>query len=200
APAAELVDACTLFAAERRHIDAAEQGLIARADALARAALDQVDAAAAMDAGALAGLVEKHARLGGAEEAYIAIAPDLDRDRRMIRVSRRAPVAQRFALRVSVAYKGAWVRRTLSFARDLAGANAVARAQAWLDELVSSLQPGKPLAAQLAAQLQRLPGATLTRFMVESCVGSYPLGVIASSGVPAAGAFTVLTVELAIDG
>jgi hypothetical protein len=50
------------------------------------AALDQVDVAAT-DAGALAGLVEKHARLAGAEEAYIAIAPDLDLDRRLIQVS-----------------------------------------------------------------------------------------------------------------
>ena len=40
-----------------------------------------------------------YARLGGAEEAFIAIAPDLELDRRMIRVSRPAPLAQRFALR-----------------------------------------------------------------------------------------------------
>ena len=31
------------------------------------------------DAGSLAGLIEKHARLDAAEEAYIAIASDLDR-------------------------------------------------------------------------------------------------------------------------
>ena len=205
APAAELVDASALFAAERRHIDAAERGLIAPADALACAALDQVDAAQAEDAGALAGLVEKHARLGGAEEAYIAIAPDLDRDRRMVRVSRPVPLAPRFALRASIAYKGSWVRRTRSFARDPAGASAVLRAQAWFDEFVSAIEPGKPLAAQLAAQLQRLPGAALRSFMAESCVGTYPLEAIAGLGtagqaVPAAGAFLVLTVELAIDG
>jgi hypothetical protein len=205
APAARLTDAGALFAAERQHIDAAERGLIARADALARGALDEIDVAQVKDAGALAGLVEKHARLGGAEEAYIAIAPDLDRDRRMIRVSRPAPLAQRFAVRASVAYKGSWVRRTRSFARDAAGANATARAQTWLDELVASLAPGEALAAQLAARLQRLPGATLESFMAESCVGSYPLEVVASSGastqaVPSDGSFTVLTVALAIDG
>jgi hypothetical protein len=200
APAVELVDASALFAGERRHIDAAERNLIARADALARAALDQVDVAQAMDAGALAGLVEKHARLGGAEEAYIAIAPDLDLDRRMIRVSRPAPLARRFALRASVAYKGSWVRRTRSFARDADGASAFARAEMWLDEFASSIAPGKPLAAQLSAQLQRLSGANLKSFMAESCIGTYPLEVIATSGVPADGALTVLTVELAIDG
>ena len=35
--------------------------------------------------------------------------------------------------------------------------------------------------------------------MAESCIGTYPLEVIATSGAPA-DAFTVLTVELAIDG
>jgi hypothetical protein len=170
-----------------------------------RAALDEVDVAHAKDAGALAGLVEKHARLGGAEEAFIAIAPGLDLDRHMIRVSRPAPLAQRFAVRASVAYKGSWVRRTRSFARDVAGAKAVARAESWLYEFVSSIAPGKPLSAQLAAQLQRLSGASLRSFMAESCVGSYPLEVIATSGAPAQaapvdGAFTVLTVELAIGG
>ena len=85
------------------------------------------------------------------------------------------------------------------------GAKAVARAEAWLDEVVASIEPGKLLATQLAAQLQRLPGADLKRFMAESCVGSYPLEVIAGLGtvgqvVPVSGAFLVLTVELAIDG
>ena len=49
--------------------------------------------ASATDAGAVAGLVEKHARLGGAEEAYIAVAPDLAADRRMIRVAGTMPLA-----------------------------------------------------------------------------------------------------------
>jgi len=204
APAAELVDASALFAAERRHIDAAERNLIARADALALAALDQVDAAA-NDAGALAGLVEKHARLGGAEEVFIAIAPDLNRDRRMIRVSRPASLAQRFALRASVAYKGAWVRRTRSVARDPTGADVFTRARAWFDAFVSSIAADKPLAAQLVEGCQRLPGASLRSFMAESCVGSYPLQVIAGSGatvqaVPIPGTFLVPSVELTIDG
>src|SRR6476646_7025007 len=45
APGAELVDATETFAAVRRDIDDAERGLIGRADAIATAALDQVDAA-----------------------------------------------------------------------------------------------------------------------------------------------------------
>jgi hypothetical protein len=199
------VDASTLFASERRHIDAAERSLIARADALALGALEQVDTANAADAGALAGAVEKHARLGGAEEAYIAIAPDLDADRRLIRVSHPAPLARRFAVRASVAYKGNWVRRTRSFAADAAGAAAVARGAAWLEETASGIELGRPLAPQLAARIARFPGAELRSYLAESCLGTYPLEVIAppkSSTNAAVGEaeFLVLTVELAIDG
>src|SRR3954452_3385408 len=53
APGIELIDATALFAAERRVIDGAERKLIARADALALAALAQVDVTTANDAGAL---------------------------------------------------------------------------------------------------------------------------------------------------
>ena len=42
-PSSELTDATALFAAERRHLDAAERKLIERADAIAMAALEQVN-------------------------------------------------------------------------------------------------------------------------------------------------------------
>src|SRR5258706_194366 len=124
APNVELADMSDVFADARRPIDDAERGLIGRADALARTALDLIDADKATDAGAVAGLVEKHARLGGAEEAYIAVACDLDADRRMIRVAGTLPLAGRFAVRASVAYKGAWIRRTRSLACDAAARSA----------------------------------------------------------------------------
>jgi creatinase/prolidase-like protein len=198
APGIELVDIGTAIANARRTIDDAERGLIGRADALAASALAQVDAGAAKDAGAVAGLVEKHARLGGAEEAYIAVAPDLAADRRMIRVAGTLPLAGRFAVRASVAYKGAWVRRIRSFARDDAGAAVFSRADTWLTGLASSIAAGTPLAAQIAEACKSLPGAELRALLAESCVGSYPLEAV--SRVPADGDFLVLTVELAIDG
>lgn len=198
APTVELADLGGVFADTRRVIDDAERGLIARADALARTALDQIDADTATDAGEVAGLVEKHARLGGAEEAYIAVASDLDADRRLIRVSSTLPLATRFAVRASVAYKGAWVRRVRSFARDDATRGAYAEADAWIAGVASSIEPGKPLEAQLAARVKSLPGASLRTVMAESCIGSYPLAVVTDA--PRAGAFLVLTVELSLDG
>ena len=205
APAVELTDGSAAFATLRRRIDGAERALIERADTLARAALAQIDSVQAGDAGAVAGSVEKEARLRGAEEAYIAVASDLATDRRLIRVSRPLPLAARFALRASIAYKGSWVRRTRTFARDAAGREAVARADAWFETLTASIVPGRPIGAQLAAGVGALGGATLANWMAESPIGSYPLEAIASSrspergGLPEGG-FTVLTVELAVDG
>jgi hypothetical protein len=199
APGIEWVDATALFASIRRGIDGTEQRMLALCDALAAAALNQANATTASDAGALAGFVEKHARLAGAEEVYVAIAPDLAADARFNRVSRPIPLADRFAVRASIAYKGSWVRRTRTFAEDA----AVAAADVWFSGVISNIESGKPFAGQLAARLDALPGATLKNWMVESCVGSYPLAVVTSSRSPGSyapidGSFLVLTIELSL--
>jgi creatinase/prolidase-like protein len=205
APAVELVDASAMFATVRSGIDDAERKLIEKADALAVAALAQVDASAT-DAGALAGLVEKHARLAGAEEAYIAIAPDLDLDRRLIQVSGPVPLARRFAVRASIAYKGAWVRRTKSFARDPQGAKAMASADAWLAELAPWITGRDILAQQIPTQLVMLRAGQNNQrgWMAESCRGSYPLQVVDSSRSPGKdrelpGTYLVLSIDLTVD-
>ena len=98
------------------------------------------------DAGTLAGLIEQSARLAGAEETYIAVAPDLAADRRLNRTSQPTPLADRFAVRASIAYKGCWVRRTRTFAKD----GSAAKADAWFDGVVRSIEAGKPLVTQLS--------------------------------------------------
>src|SRR5215813_7732228 len=205
APKVELVDASAMFAEVRGGVDDAERTLIEKADALAIAALAQVDASAT-DAGALAGLVEKHARLAGVEEAYIAIAPDLDLDQRLIQVSGPVPLARRFAVRVSIAYKGVWVRRTKSFARDPQGARAIASGEAWLAELASSINARDPLALQIGWKgpvLLRAAEVHSRGWMAESCKGSYPLQVVESSRSPSRegppGTYLVLSVDLTVD-
>jgi Creatinase/Prolidase N-terminal domain len=203
APALTLVDASAPFAGIRAGIDDAERHLLARADALAIAALDQIDPANAADAGAIAGQVEEHARLAGAEESYIAVAADLDTDRRLLRIVKPAPLGQRFAVRASIAYKGVWVRRIRTFPGDDAGRRAVARAEAWFAEACAALDPAKSLASQLDARMAALPGAALENWIAEGCVGSYPLQVVAASGGPAtqpAGSAMILTLSLTIDG
>jgi hypothetical protein len=205
APALELIDGSAQFARLRQRIDGTERGLIERADAIAVAALAQIDPVSVADAGAAAGVVEKHARLLGAEEAYIAVAANLEVDRRLLRVSGALPLAERFALRASVAYKGSWVRRTRTFARDATARAAIERAEGWFKGVIGAVRPGKPLAAQLAARAGELPGARIDSFMAESTIGSYPLEVIASSRtaekdpIPTGG-FLLLTMALTLDG
>jgi hypothetical protein len=204
APSVEMVDAGATFAGVRRPVDEPERKLIGHADAIAIAALDQIDPEHVTDAGALAGLVEKHARLAAAEEAYIAVAPDLAVDRRLIRVSGPVPLGERFAVRASIAYKGSWVRRTRSFAKDEAGRRAFAQAETWMSRLTHT-NGGVPLAEALAGMNKDRPGASLRSWIAEGCIGSYPLEAIAGAGaagpgsVPA-GAFVVLSVELDLDG
>ena len=202
APTIEWLDGTALFTGLRREVDDPERGLLARADAMAVAALRQAETTGkAKDAGTLAGLVEQSARLAGAEETYIAVAPDLAADRRLNRTSQPTPLSNRFAVRASIAYKGCWVRRTRTFAKD----DSATKADAWFDGVVRSLEAGKPIASQLMAKLKDLPGATLTSWMAESCTGSYPLSAVASSRSPAKdapvdGQFLVLTVELTLAG
>jgi creatinase/prolidase-like protein len=196
APNIEFSDATAMFRAARRGVDAAERLLLACADTIAVAALDQIDAGSAEDAGSVAGLVEKHARLSGAEEAYIAVAPNLAADRRLVRASPMLSLGERFAVRASIAYKGHWVRRLRTFAKETTDRPAVARADELFAALVSSLAADRPLADQMAG---------MTGWMAESCIGTYPLQVIASSrsgGVHSvkSGDFLVLTIEREIAG
>jgi hypothetical protein len=196
APSVEWLEAGALFASIRQPVDASERRLLAKADAIATAALNQ--AMGGGDAGALAGLIEQHARLAGAEEVHIAGAPNLAAETRLSRVSKPAPLSDRFAVRASVAYKGSWIRRTRTFSRD------TERADAWFGGLLRGLAAGRALAAQLNASVAALPGAKMKSWMAESCLGSYPLSVIAShaSGdvTLADGNFVVLTVVLSLNG
>jgi creatinase/prolidase-like protein len=194
APAVEWIDGTAMFAGLRREIDDAERGLLARCKAIAETALREAEGGKAQDAGTLAGLVEQIARLAGAEEAYIAVAPDLDADTRLNRTSQPTPLADRFAVRASISYKGCWVRRIRTFVED----SAAAQADVWLDAVARSIAPDKPLAAQLADKVKELPGASLRSWMAESCIGSYPLSAVTAS--PANGQFLVLTVELTLNG
>ena len=191
APTVALTDGSAAFASLRRRIDPAERGLLAHADALAVSALAQVDPDQTADAGAVAGLVEKQARLRGAEEAYIAVAADLAADRRMIRVSGPLLLAGRFALRASIAYKGSWVRRVVTIDRDLTAARTEAAAVAFA-EAVAHLPSDRAL-------------SQFKSFVVEGCRLSQPLEALMGSRVaephpPAAGAIVSVQACIETDG
>jgi hypothetical protein len=203
APRVEFVEGASAFAPVRRVIDAAERGLLQRADAIARSALGDPDLAAMANAGQAVAAVERTARLAGAEEAYVHIAPDLAAQAGLVRISGAVPLGMRFAVRASIAYKGCWVRRVRTVARDAADQELCTSADAWMLTLLTGLRPDQPLGAQIMAAAPNVPAASLQGFLAESCVGSYPLQAVATpeaDGSMPAGAFVVVTVRLLLNG
>jgi Xaa-Pro aminopeptidase len=116
-PRLSLSDGTALFAPLRAEADPAEIVLAMRAAAIAQHALAQTSGRGASLGESIAA-VEAQARSDGAEEVYIAAAPDLDRDRRLRRIEGEAALGESFALRATVAYKGTWIRITRTFSRD----------------------------------------------------------------------------------
>jgi Creatinase/Prolidase N-terminal domain len=160
-------DASDLVAALRGEADPAEVALATKAASIAQRSLGE---ASARDTslGDIIAAVEGAARGLGAEEIYVAAAPDLARDRRLIRIEGEMALGESFALRATVAYKGTWIRLVRTFRRD----GAVASGDA---------------AARLAAAVAQLPSArgfaALSSWLVEGCRIAQPLEPLMGSRV-----------------
>jgi hypothetical protein len=175
----EIVDGSETFATARFPADAVERSLLERADGIAQYALTAVRPEIT-DVGMNVGGVEMQARLQGAEEVYVAIAPDLDVDRRFLRLSGAHPLGRRFAIRATIAYKGSWIRHTRTFSRDTADQPAIERADAWFKASAGAMNADGRL-------LDQLVGAANMRILdsfIEGAVGTRPLAVVASSTTP----------------
>ncbi len=179
APGAEFVDASALFTPIRASADEAEWTLFRKAAAMAQAAL----AAANFDATNVQDLIapiEKHARLAGAEEIFINIVPNLEEGSHFRRTDTADVISDRYALRISLAYKAAWVRLTRSFAQSANGATDFGRLQQMFDDYEP--QPGQSIHRMLN-QIFADNGATLTDWSVEQPQGGYPLAITAGRDV-----------------
>jgi hypothetical protein len=159
-PRLTLSDATTLFAPLRAEADPAEIALAMKAAAIAQRALAQASGRRA-SLGEIIAAVEAQARTDGAEELYVAAAPDLGRDRRLERIEGEAALGESFALRATVAYKGTWIRLLRTFARD------------------GTAPPAEEAAARLAAAVAELPSdrgfAGFSSWLVEGCRVAQPL-------------------------
>ena len=115
-PRLALRDATDVFARLRGKADPAEIALAAKAASIAQDALSRRRRRGRSRLGDIIADVEARARVLGAEEVYIAAAPDLARDHRLRAHRRRsARCGERFALRATVAYKGTWIRLVRTF-------------------------------------------------------------------------------------
>jgi hypothetical protein len=183
-PQLAMSDASELFAMVRTPADPAEIMLTARASTIAAAALSRIERRDG--AREVVAAVEGDARRSGAEEVYVAMAPDLARDLRFQRIEGEPSLGRRFAVRASVAYKGSWVRRTVTVDRDGAASDG---AEAIFADAIARLPSDRAL-------------SQLSSFLVEGCRLGQPLEALMGSRVaaprpPLAGA--VVSVQAAIE-
>jgi Creatinase/Prolidase N-terminal domain len=127
--AATVIDGSALLEQARAAADPAEVALAFKAASIAHAAL-ACARASEIDGASLVAVIDGEARRLGAEEVFVALAPDLASGRRLVRLEGTAPLGPAFAARLSLAYKGTWVRMLRTFGRgdmltqDIAGATA----------------------------------------------------------------------------
>ena len=117
-PRLVMADATAAFASLHAKADPTEIAFGAKAAWIAYCALAAPSPAniAGGNLNAIIAAIESEARRLGAEEVYIAAAPDLARDARLRRIEGEASPGKSFALRASVAYKGTWIRLVRTFA------------------------------------------------------------------------------------
>jgi hypothetical protein len=188
-PGLALRDASALFAGLRGKADPAEIALAVKAATIAQLALAQAPAGVrGSSLGEIIAAVERQARELGAEEIYIAVAPDLARDGRLRRIEGEAASGDSFALRATVAYKGTWIRLVRTFGQEALREEAAAR---------------------LAQAVAELPGERgfdgFSSWLVEGCRIAQPLEPLMGSRVvernaPVAGALVCVQASLKIDG
>ncbi|HVV93141.1 MAG TPA: hypothetical protein VHD15_06965 [Hyphomicrobiales bacterium] len=182
-----LSDATALFEGVAPTDAAALAGLGRRAAGIAHAALDAgLAASAGSMANAVVAAADRAARLAGAEEALIALVPDMAADPRLRRIEDDVALGGLFCLQLSVAYKGQWARVGRTLARGRAETPAwVAALDRWFDDVrhdpAFAADPGK-------AVTRALPASTSVIFWrLEGASATLPLTLLGASDRPPSG-------------
>jgi hypothetical protein len=161
-PNATLEDATALFRSVRHPADDAEISITRKAAAMAQEALDGALAQGGFArSGALTASIEGPARLAGAEEVLVELAPDLDDNATLQRIDGDVDLAEHYAVRLSLAYKGHWVR---------VGVTQSVQRERIAHELAANL-------ATISAG-EDVDGFQIQNVCYEACVGSFPLSPI----------------------
>ena len=190
-----LVDASALFASVRQPADDAENGLAWHAQKMAETALDAVPSNARRASIVLAP-IESSARRAGAEEVLLRIVPDLAASAVMQRVEGESLLGKRFAVQVSLAYKGVWVRSARNFSAS-SEPSSWNEAKRWFAEAAANMDASGPAK----------PAAKLDAWTLECCIGTPPLSMVAEGGAATQssssralpkGALAVLSARLAL--
>lgn len=181
APGLILSDATALFDAARAPSDQAEKYLFTKA---AQMAQDSMIHAAQFwpDARQMIATCEEQARLAGAEDIFLSIAPDIASSATFQRTDTLTSIRSSAALRIALAYKGVWVRLTRSFSEIPAAQELFASLQQKFDAL--QLTATSEIAATLQAQFASR-NTEIIDWKIEQPRGAYPLVTVASSAAAA---------------
>ena len=213
-PRLVLRDASALFAQVRASADPAEIALARKAAVIARDALAQIPRDST-DLCKMLAAAEASARQQGAEEIYLAAAPDLARDHRLRRIEGEVAAGRSFAVRASVAYKGSWVRLVRTICLDggvcevavpfttaisqLPSDRGFAGFSSWLVEGCRTTQPLEPLMGSRVKPAQPPPAGMLVSVQARIDVGGAPVLLGAPALIGDAGKSTSLLVNPTFD-
>jgi hypothetical protein len=192
-----LVDFSAQFAALRQPPDESELGLAQKALALADKAYAAMPAGA-KQASQILSVIDSVARLDGAEEVHLKVAPDLATSGVLQRLEGDARLGPRYLISVSLGYKSVWVRTVRCMAANPPASWAAA--QQWFDAAVLALDAGSIASGPSTKGL----AGKLTAWTIESCIGGAPLSPIAYGNAGGnqsirslpAGALAIVTVQL----
>jgi Xaa-Pro aminopeptidase len=186
AAGATVVDGTAMLAQLRAAGDPASTSLYFVAAHIAHVSIKQA-AAVETDGATVAAKIDGIARRYGAEEVYVGVCKDVSKSRTFVRLEGTCELADTFALRLTLAYKGMWVRLTRTLSRNPKMTEALSSA-----------------AEQFAASVAKLPDTSMkvSSWLVEGCRATQPLMPLAGSMVGEPLEITpgmIVTVQATID-
>jgi hypothetical protein len=196
----ELVDATGLFAAIRQPADEVEIRLARHAATIAVQAFKAIPTGAKR-ASELLSVLERSARLDGAEEVLPRLAPDLLAGATLRRFEGDALLGERFAVELSVAYKATWVRITRCVSTQAVPPSWRGAAERFVETAERLNEANLFLEPQVAGGVR--PGKTAA-WTLEACRGSPPLSIVATGEAPSrsalpGGSLACLSLQLDLD-
>jgi len=195
-----VVDATDLFAAIRQPADEVEIRLARRAATIAVKAFKAIPTGAKR-ASELLSLLERSARLAGAEEVLPRLAPDLRADATLCRFEGDALLGERYAIELSVAYKATCVRITRCVSTHAVPPSWRDAADRFVETVERLNEANLSLEPQVADSVR--PGKTVA-WTLETCRGSPPLSIVATGETPSpsalpGGSLACLSLQLELD-
>ena len=172
-------DATEIFHSIRHPADETEIAISRKAATLARNCLDGAyENANFRKTGPLTAAIEGPARLAGAEEVIVEFAPDLGENMALRRIDGNLDLGERYAVRVSLAYKGHWIRIGSTYGSE--------RLDDWIADSLTEILDG-----------ETVPGLGSPDIVIEACMGSRPL--VAVPNLPE-GAVGTANLSLSVGG